>query len=216
MTSKGQKTRRGLHAKARKRKTPLNTATREWRQLQIEAQQLGLTTREYVRLILHVSSTLRAGLAQDREIDGKQLLKWVENPVFVAMIQWVSQYAVAAMNGESTSEDSKKGTTVEDDEHKSVNSGSTQQSQTGRPLYQDSNSPTMRPPGQPMQPQYPMQQPGQQPIQPQVPMQQPGQRPIQPQVPVQQPGQQPIQPQVPRQLSMPRGERQSNSPPPKF
>jgi|GEM_PF-5348693 len=70
-----------------------------------EARSLGLSTEQYMRLVVAVSSSLRKGLVNDETVNGAQLLAWVENPMFLALIQWISRYAVAAMQEQPATDD---------------------------------------------------------------------------------------------------------------
>jgi hypothetical protein len=70
-----------------------------------EAKALGLSTNEYMRLIIGLASSLREGIGDDKKVEGRQLLQLVENPLFTVILKTVVQ-SVALPTEEESDEES--------------------------------------------------------------------------------------------------------------
>lgn len=68
-----------------------------------EAKSLGLTSSEYMRLMLSVSSTLRENVHLDSTLQPRELLKLVENPLFSLVLQWITKNALSAFSKDGLS-----------------------------------------------------------------------------------------------------------------
>jgi hypothetical protein len=75
------------------------------RRLRREAKSLGLSTNEYLNLLLSLAETMRAGLLRGGTVDGKLLLLLVDNPLFRSLLQLACQSAMNAVEGNSGTSD---------------------------------------------------------------------------------------------------------------
>ncbi len=61
------------------------------RTLYREASALGVTPREYVQLATSVAKNIRESFGQGKQKDALQLLKMIQNPLFVVVLRTVAE-----------------------------------------------------------------------------------------------------------------------------
>lgn len=72
------------------------------RSLRREAHAFGLSTADYLRLVIAVSAAIRqgiGGLGKSGEIDGSGLLQWVKHPLFGTIVAWLSKAMAEQLQG---------------------------------------------------------------------------------------------------------------------
>lgn len=105
-----------------------------------EARALGLTTQEYLRLLLALSKSLRRGLLKRQNIDAKALLQLVESPIFGGLIQYVANSAGSLTNLSDTSTNSHDRTEPHQQPSRTL-----PESSPNQPYLQSPRSPDPRP-----------------------------------------------------------------------
>lgn len=71
-----------------------------------EAKAVGLSTNEYMRLIIGLASSLRESFGETTKVEGRQLLQLIENPIFIAVLKTVVQSVALSNQEDSNDEDS--------------------------------------------------------------------------------------------------------------
>jgi len=139
------------------------------RRITSEAAALGLTSAEYMRLLLSLSSAFRQHVFTDNKMDAKAILQLVESPWFGVMMQWVASSINTSMQNDETSDKPTIADVPQGTPKITPNSEPGRQPFPYHPAQQRPQQQMMPPWGQP----YPLQRPV--PMYPSVPQQQPQQ-----------------------------------------
>lgn len=131
------------HQKARLAKHPKNSSSRTTphhkisvelqQRILTEAKQLGLTSNEYLRLILALSTTLRKSIPGGPKMNGKQLLAFVDNPIFSLVLQSVIGTIMKQTENSEKNESETKSSINNQNELPESNEPPTVQNQNGYP-----------------------------------------------------------------------------------
>jgi hypothetical protein len=90
-----------MYVKRTRARGNLRISPQNRRKILREAKLLGLTSDEYMRLMLSLSSTLRENLNLNADLKAKELLRLVENPLFGLVLQWVTSNTLSSMLSQS-------------------------------------------------------------------------------------------------------------------